>query len=161
MLVVVTASNTRGFTLVEMLTVLSVLAVVAALAAPGMRSFAAGQKVKALAYDMTSDLLLARSEALKRNTSVVMTATGGDWKSGWTLASGVETISTRNASNESITFTALSPTVVPTAITFDVNGRASTTMRMTVSSSAANNSAKRCLQLDPSGRARSTAGACI
>ncbi len=156
-----TSRQSGGFTLVEMLTVMSVLAVVAALAAPGMRSFAAGQKVKALAYDMTADLLLARSEALKRNASVVMTASGGDWQSGWTLAAGAENISTRNTANESITFTALSPLVVPTAITFDVNGRASATVRMTVASSGAtNDTAKRCIQLDPSGRARSMVGAC-
>jgi type IV fimbrial biogenesis protein FimT len=53
-----------------MITVVAVLGVIAAIAAPGMRSFAAGQKVKALSYDMTADLLLARSEALKRNATV-------------------------------------------------------------------------------------------
>jgi type IV fimbrial biogenesis protein FimT len=154
-------NNSRGFTLIEMATVVTVLAVVAAIAAPGMRSFAAGQKVKALAYDLTADLLLARSEALKRNTNVVITPVSGNWKNGWTVAAGVENLSTRNSSNEAISFTAATATVVPTSITFDVNGRASATVRMTVeSSSSTNSTSKRCIQLDPSGRARSAVGAC-
>jgi type IV fimbrial biogenesis protein FimT len=155
-------SKSSGFTLIEMITVVTVLAVISAIAAPGMRSFAAGQKVKALAYDMTADLLLARSEALKRNTAVSVTASGASWSAGWTVAAGVENISTRNVADESISFTA-TPSV-PTVITFDVNGRViapSTQLRMTVQSSAAtNNTSKRCIELDLSGRARSLVGAC-
>ena len=152
----------RGFTLVELMTVLAVLGVVAASAVPGLRSFAASQKVKSLSYDMTSDLLLARSEALKRNVSVSMTAANADWASGWTLTAGTENISTRNPALESLSFAA-SP-MVPTVITFDVNGHVSapsTQMRMTVSVTGASaDSAKRCIQLDLSGRARSLNGAC-
>ena len=152
----------RGFTLVELMTVLAVLGVVAASSVPGLRSFAASQKVKSLSYDMTTDLLLARSEALKRNVSVNMTATNANWASGWTLTAGAETISTRNSANESLSFAA-SP-MVPTVITFDVNGRVSapgTQLRMTVSVTGASaDSAKRCIQLDLSGRARSLIGAC-
>ena len=152
----------RGFTLVELMTVLAVLGVVAASAVPGLRSFAASQKVKSLSYDMTTDLLLARSEALKRNVRVNMTATDANWASGWTLTAGTENISTRNSANESLSFAA-SP-MVPTVITFDVNGRVSapgTQLRLTVSVTGASaDSAKRCIQLDLSGRARSVIGAC-
>ena len=152
----------RGFTLVELMTVLAVLGVVAASSVSGLRSFAASQKVKSLSHDMTTDLLLARSEALKRNVSVNMTATNANWASGWTLTAGTENISTRNSANESLSFAA-SP-LVPTVITFDVNGRVSapsTQLRMTVSvTGAPADSARRCVQLDLSGRARSTTGAC-
>jgi len=155
----------RGFTLIEMITVVAVLGVIAAIAAPGMRSFAAGQKVKALSYDMTADLLLARSEALKRNATVSVTASGADWASGWTVAAGAQNISTRNVANESITFSVLAPlTAVPTVITFDVNGRVKVPaqqVRMTVQSTAATNAtSKRCIELDLSGRARSSVGVC-
>ena len=156
------AQRARGFTLIEMMTVVAVLAVVAAIAAPGMRSFAAGQKVKALAYDMTADLLLARSEALKRNAPVSITASGASWSAGWTVTAGAVNISTRNAANESITFSATP--AVPTVITFDVNGRVSapaTQVRMTVQSAAATGlTSKRCIELDLSGRARSSVGVC-
>ena len=156
------AARHKGFTLIEMMTVVVLVAVVAAIAAPGMRSFAAGQKVKALAYDITADLLLARSEALKRNVAVSLTANGASWASGWTVAAGGTNISTRNAANESITFSA-TPSV-PTVITFDVNGRVSTPatqVRLTIqSSSATSNTSKRCIELDLSGRARSLVGVC-
>lgn len=157
------SSAIGGFTLVELMTVLAVLGVVAASAVPGLRSFAASQKVKSLSYDMTSDLLLARSEALKRNVSVRMTATDANWASGWTLTAGTENISTRNAAVEALSFAA-SPSV-PTVITFDDNGRVSapsTQLRMTVSvTGAPADSVRRCIQLDLSGRARSLIGACV
>ena len=154
-----------GFTLIELLSVVSVLAVVAALAVPGMRSFAAGQRVKALAYDMTADLLLARSEALKRNRIVSIAASGATWASGWTVSDGAEKISTRNVDNDSLSFSPRDLTV----ITFDVNGRVTvpaTPVRMSVypsaaaASAATNDSSNRCIELDLSGRARSLVGAC-
>ena len=155
----------KGFTLIEMITVVAVLGVIASIAAPGMRSFAASQKVKALAYDMTADLLLARSEALKRNATVSITASGADWASGWTVVAGAVNIATRNVANESITFSVLAPlTTVPTVITFGVNGRViapAQQVRMTVQSTAATSAtSKRCIELDLSGRARSSVGVC-
>jgi type IV fimbrial biogenesis protein FimT len=152
----------RGFTLIEMLTVVSVLAVVAAIAAPGMRSFAATQRVKSLAYDLTTDLLLARSEALKRGATVRLAPSGADWGSGWTVAAvaAAENIGTRSAVDGSLTFTN-----APARIDFDANGRVAfplnTDVRMSIGSSAApGDNSKRCIELDPSGRARSKVGAC-
>ena len=139
-----------------------VLGVLIAIAVPGLRAFAVGQKVKSLSYDMTSDLLLARSEALKRNVNVNMTATGTSWSSGWTLAAGSENISTRNTVVEALNFTAVPS--VPTFITFEASGRVSvpsSPVRMTISAPGqTGNNSKRCIQLDLSGRARSTVGAC-
>ena len=153
------ARSGRGFTLVELLTVVAVIAVIAAIAAPGMRSFAATQRVKSLAYDLTADLLLARSEALKRGVSVTVTPSGATWGSGWTSAAGAENISTRNAVDSSLTFAG-----APASVTFDVNGRVSsptTQVRMSVSSSAASgDTSRRCIELDLAGRARSRVGVC-
>ena len=50
------SSAARGFTLVELMTVLAVLGVVAASAVPGLQSFAASQKVKSLSYDLASGI---------------------------------------------------------------------------------------------------------
>ena len=160
------STRSGGFTLIELLAVVSMLAVVAALAAPGMRSFAAGQRVKALAYDMTADLLLARSEALKRNRSVSIAASGANWAAGWRVSDEVENISTRNVDSGSLSFSPPDLNV----IVFNVNGRVevpATPVRLSVYPSAAaasatttNDSANRCIELDLSGRARSMTGAC-
>lgn len=152
-------ARSRGFTLVELLTVLTILGIVAAMAAPSMRQFSAGQAAKALAFDITADLLLARSEALKRNASVSISPSGESWERGWTVTSGTENISRRNALAATVIFSD-----APSAITFDVNGRVSapnSPVRMTITpQGGGSRSAKRCIELDLSGRARSRVGEC-
>lgn len=146
-----------GFTLIELLVVVAVLVILLSAVAPSFRSFLDGQQVKSLAFDLTADLLLARSEALKRNTSVQVTRTGSSWTNGWTTATEATStrISTRNASAFAVSVSASAPA----SITFDVYGRVSSPtsdVRITLTASGAS----RCVELDLSGRARSTVGAC-
>ena len=146
----------RGFTMIELLTVVSVLAMIVGLAAPSFSEFLRAQQVKGLSYDLTGDLMLARNEALKRNASVQVTRSAGDWSQGWSvvLVSDGESLSTRNPAAQQVTVTG-----APSTIIFDVNGRVSwptNSVRITISST----SSHRCVQLDPSGRARALAGAC-
>lgn len=146
----------RGFTIVEMMVVVTIIGVIVAVAIPGLRSFLMGQQVKSLAFDMTNDLLLARSEALKRNLSVSVARSGDSWNSGWTTVTTAssELISTRNAAADSVTVSD-----APASITFDYNGRVSSpTSEVRVSISSGD--ASRCVELSLSGRARSTVGAC-
>jgi len=151
-------ANARGFTLVELLTVVSILVTIIGIAAPSLSEFLAAQQAKGLSYDLTGDLMLARNEALKRNASVTVSPRGAGWAQGWSVVSvsgGVaESLSTRNPAAQSVTVTG-----APATITFDFNGRVSSptaTVRITISS----HSSSRCVQLDPSGRARAVSGAC-
>lgn len=148
----------RGFTLVELLTVISILTIILGISAPSFRDFMSGQQTKGLSFDLIGDLMLARNEALKRNASVTVSRIGNEWTQGWRVVSVSDgaALSTHNpvALPASITLTG-----APAAITFDFNGRVSSptaSVRITISSHA--NS--RCVQLDPSGRARSVTGAC-
>lgn len=146
----------RGFTLVELMTVVSVVAVLVGICAPSFSEFLGTQQAKGLTYDLTADLILARNEALKRNASVALARGGSGWHQGWTMsavASG-ERLGQRNSSSLAVTVSG-----APASITFDVNGRVAsplTAVRITVSSG----SNSRCVELDPSGRARSLIGAC-
>ena len=147
----------RGFTLIELVVVVALLGVILAIAAPSMRSFVVGQRIRALSYDLTSDLLLARSEALKRNSTVVVARDTEQWHAGWTTVAGALQLSKRNAGGD-VAFDG-----APASITFDANGRvASPTaqVRITLSSTAADANSRRCVELDLSGRARSLVGAC-
>lgn len=82
----------KGFTLIELMITVFVVAILASLAAPSMSAMLAKRSVEAASDAFVSDLRLARSEAVKRSTRVVICAstngtscfgTGGTWKDGW------------------------------------------------------------------------------
>jgi type IV fimbrial biogenesis protein FimT len=153
------APSQRGLTLIELMVVVALLAIVAAVAAPDMRSFASGMRIKSLANELTTDLLVARSEALKRNTSVTVAPNGSGWQTGWTVRTAADLLLQRDTFHADLQFEA-----PPALMVFNASGRLTTptgTVRMTVSSSNAKaNVAKRCVEVDPSGRARARQGAC-
>jgi type IV fimbrial biogenesis protein FimT len=146
-----------GFTLIEMLVVLSILAILLAVVAPSMRGFLQSQHVKSVAYDLTADLLLARSEALKRNGEVSISHSGSSWAEGWTITELLNDtqVGQRNAADAS-----LSVSGAPATITFDANGRVSAPADQVRITLGAGDGNERCIQLDLSGRARSAVGAC-
>jgi type IV fimbrial biogenesis protein FimT len=142
--------------MIELMTVVSVLAVIVGAAAPGFQDFLGGLRARGLSYDLTADLLLARNEALKRNATITVTRSAAGWDQGWTVQDPLrnELIGSHNAFGSHIAVSG-----APASIAFDVNGRVTTPVgqvRMTVTSY----SSHRCVQLDPSGRARSVLGAC-
>lgn len=75
----------------ETLAVLCVAGVLAAVAMPAARSFGQSAKLSASSGDFLTHLHLARSEAIKRRTAVVMCkssdgqacGTNGGWEQGW------------------------------------------------------------------------------
>ncbi|WP_456445314.1 GspH/FimT family pseudopilin [Thiolapillus sp.] len=69
----------QGFTLLEVLIAVAVLAVLAALAAPNFRTMMDRNAVTTQANELMSNILLARSEAVKRDQRVVIRRAGG-WK---------------------------------------------------------------------------------
>ena len=154
---VVMRTRNDGFTLIELLVTLSVLAIIVTLALPSMQQIVAGQRVRAVASDITSDLIIARNEAIKRGESVLLAPATGGWTDGWALkvSATSELLSSRNATGSGITFTSS-----PVSVTYDKYGRlASTTtvVRFAVSNGTL---ASRCVSIDPSGRPKSSASAC-
>lgn len=148
-----------GFTLVEMLVVMSVLAIVMAIAVPSFREFMAGQRIKAASFDLTSALLLARSEALKRNGSVQVSRAGDQWNQGWRVSAVAtdSTLTTHGTLDSSLAFAN-----APAAIVFNAHGRVSSPVapvQIELSSSYAG-STRRCIALSLSGHAQSSTGAC-
>ena len=84
---------TRGFTLIEMLIVIAATAVLLAIGAPSMAGMVKSARISSASNLFFSGLLLARSEAIKRNSRVVLckssegvvcSPTGG-WEQGWII----------------------------------------------------------------------------
>lgn len=151
-------SSARGFTLIELVTVVALLGLLASLAAPGMRSLIQAQRLRSASYDLTADLILARSEALKRGTDVELVPTGGDWKSGWTVqvASPVVQLAQHGALGNGI---AASSDPVGN-VTFNASGRVTSSAAMVSFSLSNEIGGIRCVRLDLSGRPKSIPTSC-
>ena len=81
----------RGFTLVELLISLAVMAVLVTFAVPSFQSVMDSSKLTAASNALLSSMQVARSEAIKRGTRVVLCksangfvcAESGGWEQGW------------------------------------------------------------------------------
>src|SRR5260221_9142144 len=79
-------ASSRGFTLIELLVVVAIAGVLAVLALPSMRDLVMTNRMKTLSLDIYSSLVLARSEAVKRNSgNISMVQASGGWQNGWTV----------------------------------------------------------------------------
>jgi type IV fimbrial biogenesis protein FimT len=85
--------KSRGFTLVELLVVLSVVAVVAGLAFPTFSQTLRDARLAVYTNNFLADLAVARSESIKRGKRVVLCkssdgsecTTTGHWSDGWLI----------------------------------------------------------------------------
>ncbi len=150
-------SRPRGFSLIELMVVVAIAAIVAGVGVPSFTSFIAGQRVKTAAGDFAMAAVHARSEAIKRNADVSVTAASsgaGGWKDGWTVAvAGGTQLSTQSA------YSGLTFSGPASAITYKSTGRLSASVTgMTITGS--DGSAVRCVSFDLSGLPTSKQGAC-
>ena len=75
-----------GFSLLELMVVLSIIGILVSIAIPGFGYLAASTKVKGASTELYLALIRARSESVKRNRGVQVLATSGDedrWHEGW------------------------------------------------------------------------------
>jgi len=78
-----------GFTLIELMVVISILAILLGIGVPSFRATIEGNRITTVANDLVGALQFARSEAVKRGTNVVLcssndqTTCTGAWINGW------------------------------------------------------------------------------
>lgn len=74
----------RGFTLIELMVTLSVASVLAVVAVPGMQQMLQRRQLEGAAGEITSNLLMARSQAIakNRNAFVSFSGSGASWSYG-------------------------------------------------------------------------------
>ncbi|HEY0720663.1 MAG TPA: GspH/FimT family pseudopilin [Gammaproteobacteria bacterium] len=85
------AIQTHGFTLIELLVTVAVAAILTVYALPAFRDFTNRQQQVAYINSLVSALYLARSEAITRNSDVMVCkavngqtcTTQGEWEQGW------------------------------------------------------------------------------
>lgn len=128
----------KGFSLVELMVAITVLAILAGIAAPSFREMIASQRARAAASELYASLLLARSEAIKRNNTVKIASTSTDdlnLANGWhvQLADGTTNIRTQEAFS-GVTFSPSGPTLAYSSLgrltsssqTIEISGSGST-----------------------------------
>ena len=149
------ARAARGFTLAELLIVVTVLGLLLAAGLPQLGDFVRQQRVKTASFDLFSTLMLARSEAIARNTQVTVSPTGGAWTNGWTVTGSGGTVILKQ---ERVPAIAISG---PDAVIYVESGRLNATARPAFALSAAGAGVvQRCIRVDLSGRPVSQATAC-
>jgi len=157
------AITARGFTLVEMLTVVAVGAILLTFGVTGMRDLILNQRIKTASFDVFSSLTYARSEAITRNTTVTLTPTGGNWASGWSITDAAgNALRTQNAlSNITVTCATCTSGVVA----YNGMGRlnlasTATAPQFEITAPGVTGSNMRCIRIDLSGRPVSKSQAC-
>lgn len=124
----------RGFTLIELLIVISIAAVLATIAVPSFRDMLRTTRQNSALGLVINDLNLARGEAIKRNSSVIVCArnaagddcaVSGDWQVGWLVC--LEALVANTCLNTS-------GVIPPNPNPFTVRPPLDTTMTLTASS---------------------------
>ena len=118
--------HSAGFTLVEMVVTIAIIGILTTLAMPSLRDAMLNGRMVGMVNDTMADLNIARSEAVKRNSTVALcpsingdTCSGGtNWALGWIVFNDVNLDGTRAAATEDlIKATSAIPNTNPNALT--------------------------------------------
>lgn len=127
-------NRAKGFTLVELMTVIAVVAILAAIALPSFQGSLRSNRVATASNELMASVALARTEAIRsRNPGVICTSTtgagcDGDWNSGWLVWSDIDNSGTVNGAETVVRYVQGNPRLVlagsATLMAFDGRGRA-------------------------------------
>lgn len=121
-------STQSGFTIIELMIVVAIAGILAVFAMPSFQDTIDNQRVRKAVSDMHLSLLQARSEAIKRNSSIVINRNGSSWVNGWTVQSGATVLRANDALSDKLTINCDTNAnnavdACPASITINRNGR--------------------------------------
>ena len=135
----------RGFTLIELMVVVSIIAISATLVGPSFSQAIANYQVRSAAESILNGLNYARGEAVRRNSAVSFTLAGGG--SGWTVSQVSPSTVLQTRSNNDSPRTTVTSSSAATAVTFLPTGLVDTTStpltQATVTSSVSSTDSRR------------------
>ncbi len=149
----------RGFTMIELMAVITLMAVLLTVAAPSFKDFIVGQRVKTAAFSFANAAVYARSEAIKRNADVSLVAAAGGWTNGWTITVGTTVLNQQESLGNTVLIASKSPKVTATQVTYQSSGRLSASVEEIQVSGEADSHA-RCISFELSGLPKSRMGVC-
>jgi len=145
------ARYAAGFTVIELMIVVAILVILIAIAGPDLRSMIVGARIKNASFDIFSTLTHARSEAVTRNTTVLI-CRGADWASGWTVtfAADCDSITTQNTLRKKDAYQGITINNSAASVSFSSIGRAIAAASFEITAAGASQENMRCVTIDPS-----------
>ncbi len=146
-----------GFTLLELLATIAVVAIIASLAVPSFQNMIAKQRVRSAGNDLVTSLNFARSEAVKRNATVIVKPSGATWAAGWEVEVGGADIR-KHEGFDGLTIT--SKTGTDGQFGFLRDGRRGDNDKVTVLPPSGSGASSLCVTVSATGKPSLDSGAC-
>lgn len=149
-------SSVRGFTAIELLTVIAIAAILTSVAIPSFTGLIASNRAKAASNTLYLALTRTRSEAVKHNAAVTLSPASGGWAYGWEIRDASNTLLATGGAMKGITFTSS-----PTSVVYLSSGRirASSAQQFSLTTSGGTVT-QRCISITTSGLPYVKASAC-
>ena len=149
-------SRYAGFTLVELVVTIAIVGILASVAIPSFSSSIATTRARSVATDLYMTLVKARSEAVKRNTAVIISPGESGWNKGWTVypANAEDMVLENHTIAAEVTISG------PGNVRYNSSGRVTGAVSFNISATMGAATAERCVAISLSGLPTIKSAAC-